>query len=423
MSTNSAQSEHSSGLVVVVPVDVASFSAETLPVLQNQVDIFNDGLDNFSHPRLRRLYILHELWKRQHNGHPVRFDVLVPQNPDDDVYKEALDLVKVVHSSGLVEFFQHAWELWDQMGKEGRQDPLSSMASSPTLASPPLIPLNTSLHRDHLGFQRPSQNVMGQIGYYCTDLCTPIFANCLAEICLDILLVSHAVEKAIGEDSFRHLPPLVYAIPTHPGHHAARDCFGGYCYVNNAALAVKQFQSRLSVTSDTATSQPVKVAVLDVDYHVGNGTTSIFYTDPTVLVISIHCDPNFDYPFHSGFADEAGADEGMGTTLNLPLPPGTEWEPTYRLALEQALQYLVDFRPDAVVISLGLDTHLDDPVALRRAGFRLQGDDYTSMGQTMARFLKPLRIPVLALQEGGYRMETVGVAAANVVFGYCQADS
>jgi len=154
-----------------------------------------------------------------------------------------------------------------------------------------------------------------------------------------------------------------------------------------------------------------------VDYHCGNGTASIFYKDPSVLVVSIHCDPDWDYPFHSGFADETGAEEGVGATLHLPLPPGTTWNDGYKQALAMAVDHIVeDFGAEALVVSLGLDTHEGDPCTIRRAGFKLSGDDYWSMGQLIGTNLGP--VPTVFVQEGGYRMDKVGKAAADVVVGF-----
>lgn len=153
-----------------------------------------------------------------------------------------------------------------------------------------------------------------------------------------------------------------------------------------------------------------------LDYHCGNGTASIFYEDPSVLVVSLHCDPDFDYPFHSGFSDQTGLNAGEGTTLHLPMPPQTQWASTYKESLKVGLKRIQEFGATAVVVSMGLDTHDKDPCAIRRAGFCLQGKDYSELGQTMARSLKGL--PIVIIQEGGYRMETIGQAASNVVMGY-----
>ena len=132
--------------------------------------------------------------------------------------------------------------------------------------------------------QRPSQNVMGQVAYYCTDTCTPVFAELLEELQQDAAIVSHALHVLQQSPN-----TIVYALPTHPGHHAANDSFGGYCYLNHAAAVAQRLKEGLSLE---------KVAILDVDYHAGNGTASIFYEDPKFLVVSIHCHPDWEYPFH-----------------------------------------------------------------------------------------------------------------------------
>jgi acetoin utilization deacetylase AcuC-like enzyme len=226
---------------------------------------------------------------------------------------------------------------------------------------------------------------------------------------VDTFLLTNAT-KYNDEQSIESSTSVAYAITTHPGHHAAQDSFGGYCYLNHAAYAAK-----LLLQSRTTNIQ--KVAILDVDYHCGNGTASIFYEDPSVLVVSLHCDPDVEYPFHSGFASQQGFGEGVGTTLHVPLPPGTTWEEGYQQALKRAMEAIKEFGAHALVISLGVDTHLGDPVVLRGAGFRLEGVDYWNMGETMASSLKN-RIPTVIIQEGGYKMDVVAEAVSNVVLGY-----
>ena len=151
------------------------------------------------------------------------------------------------------------------------------------------------------------------------------------------------------------------------------------------------------------------------DYHCGNGTASIFYDDPSVLVVSLHCDPDFDYPFHSGFSDQIGLGSGEGTTLHLPMPPKTSWQ-EYQESLKVGLERITEFGAEAVVVSLGLDTHEGDPCALPGAGFCLRGLDYLEKGRMIAKYLQGL--PIVIIQEGGYRMDTIGEASTNVVLGY-----
>jgi len=324
---------------------------------------------------------------------------------------------------------------------------------------------------------------MGQIGYYCTDTFTPIISELLEELKWDATTVSAAVDISIGSNGDGNSNnknsssnsnknknaaiSVVYALCTHPGHHAARDSFGGYCYVNNAALAARLLQERLLLLLSLSLSAVVaqrpnniKVAILDVDYHCGNGTASIFYDDPNVLVVSIHCHPDFEYPFHSGYGDETGGSAGgndsgdddndaKGCTLHLPLLPGATWKDDYETALrDKAGKAIMDFNPDAFVLSLGLDTHVNDPCATRRAGFQLKGSgndddddddddannddggdsDYHCMGQAIGEIISGCRnsnhnsnnrrtIPTIVLQEGGYEMKAVPSAAADVLLG------
>eukprot|EP00980_Cylindrotheca_fusiformis_P001381 scaffold344_cov130-Cylindrotheca_fusiformis.AAC.12 len=305
-----------------------------------------------------------------------------------------------VHTTRLLEFFTTAWEQWDALGHDG-QDPLCNGGGGNASSSPALIPGNVTLPRDP--YQRPSKNVMGQIGFFCTETSTPVFSSLLEELQWDASVVAQAVE------ALRNNTPsssVVYALATHPGHHAARDSFGGYCYLNHVAMAARLLQQQENGGYG-------KVAILDVDYHCGNGTASIFYEDPSVLMVSIHCHPDCDYPFHSGFHDEIGAGAGEGTTLHLPLMPGTTWENSYKADLERAMKTIQEFGAEALVVSLGLDTHLNDPCAIRRAGFKLEGQDYSRMGEMIGS----ANLPTIVIQEGGYKMDSVPKAAADVLFG------
>ncbi|CAJ1965702.1 unnamed protein product [Cylindrotheca closterium] len=359
------------------------------PVL-GSVDLENDNLDLYNHPRYRRAMILKELATRRSDEGMVTFETPSQAASNLDIYRK-------IHSDRLIDFFASAWKLWDGIGPDG-QDSMCNGGGGKEASSPALIPGNIPLPRER--FQRPSKNVMGQIGFFCTDTCTPVFGAMLEEILWDGAVIEQAVATLQKSPSV-----VAYALGTHPGHHSAEDSFGGYCYVNHSALAAKLLQERNGYS---------KVAVLDVDYHCGNGTASIFYQDPSVLVVSIHCHPDWDYPFHSGFSEETGDAEGEGATLHLPLMPGTNWE-TYGDALQSALTKIQDFGAEALVVSLGLDTYLGDPCAVRRAGFRLEGDDYTSIGMAIGSS----NLPTMVVQEGGYKMDSVPQAATDFLFGIC----
>jgi acetoin utilization deacetylase AcuC-like enzyme len=187
-----------------------------------------------------------------------------------------------------------------------------------------------------------------------------------------------------------------FALSRPPGHHAGADFFGGYCFLNNAALAAQHLR-------DCAMQ---KVAVLDVDYHHGNGTQAIFYDRPDVLFASIHGDPRTEYPFYLGHADEHGAGAGLGVNLNLPLARGSDFA-TWSQALEIALSAIKKFGAEALVVSLGMDTFEGDPIS----GFRLKSDDYLRMGERLVQ----VGLPTVLVFEGGYAVAEVGVNTANVL--------
>lgn len=367
-------------------------------------------MDAYNHPRLRRAVILNELVRRKKAIKLVdqcSIDIAVITTGTITSTLEWMNLYDPVHSKGLLNFLASAWGRWDALGKDG-QPPGFYIETNK--ADRVLVPGNVCLHRENFT-QRPSQNVMGQMGYYCTDVDTPVFRDLMEELFMDGSLIETAVAKAT-------IDTTPYVMVTHPGHHAAHDSFGGYCYVNHVAAMAKLIQ-----TNRNAGASLTKVAILDIDYHVGNGTASIFYSDPSVLVVSIHCDPNFDYPFHSGFSDQTGKGEGLGSTVFLPLPPGTTWNKYSEEGLVPGLDAIRSFGAEVLIVSMGLDTHLNDPVALRRAGFALQGDDYLAMGQQISEFITPLQIPVIFLQEGGYKMDQIASAAANVLTGFCKGKS
>ncbi len=184
-----------------------------------------------------------------------------------------------------------------------------------------------------------------------------------------------------------------------PGHHAGADFMGGYCFLNNAAVAAQALRNQGCA----------RVAILDVDYHHGNGTQSIFYDRADVLFVSVHGDPQTEYPFYLGHADETGTGAGAGFNLNLPLAAGTSAEQWFS-ALEVACARVTQYRPEALVISLGLDTFIDDPISK----FALTRDDFTRLGAC----IKKLGLPAIFILEGGYAAAALGTNAASVLSGF-----
>jgi acetoin utilization deacetylase AcuC-like enzyme len=177
---------------------------------------------------------------------------------------------------------------------------------------------------------------------------------------------------------------------------------GGYCYLNNVAIAAQAFLDQGCK----------KIAILDVDYHHGNGTQSIFYARSDVLFTSIHGHPEAEFPFFLGYADEHGEGEGAGFNFNYPLPAGSGWQ-AWSAALEQACAEIECYAADIIVVSLGVDTFKDDPISQ----FKLDSPDYLTMGARIARLGKP----TLFVMEGGYAVEEIGINAVNVLEGFEEA--
>jgi acetoin utilization deacetylase AcuC-like enzyme len=192
---------------------------------------------------------------------------------------------------------------------------------------------------------------------------------------------------------------VAFALSRPPGHHAGADFFGGYCFLNNAAIAAQSLR-------DAGVS---KVAILDIDYHHGNGTQAIFYGRSDVFFTSIHGNPSTEYPFFLGYADERGEGAGHGCNLNLPLARGSGFA-VWRDALAHALKAIAEFGAEALVVSLGVDTFAGDPIS----GFGLQSPDYLRVGEDIAG----AGLPTVFVFEGGYAVAEIGVNAVNVLEGF-----
>jgi acetoin utilization deacetylase AcuC-like enzyme len=172
-----------------------------------------------------------------------------------------------------------------------------------------------------------------------------------------------------------------------PGHHAGRANCGGYCYLNNSSIAANWL------------SRHNKVAILDIDYHAGNGTQEIFYERSDVLTLSLHADPAEEYPYYSGYSDEIGNGRGEGYHLNIPLPFGTS-DVSYVEALHQAIARIESFNPGFLVVSAGMDIYKDDPLGK----FKITCDGIHQIGSDIAK----LRLPTLIVMEGGYDLGSIG---------------
>ena len=231
---------------------------------------------------------------------------------------------------------------------------------------------------------RPPKVLPIRAGYYCIDTFTPINRNAYlaARRAVDCALT--AAMQVLGGSR------LAYALVRPPGHHAERAAFGGFCYFNSVAVAAEHL------------SKYGKVAILDIDYHHGNGQQQIFYRRSDVLTISIHGHPSFAYPYFSGFADEKGEGPGKGYNVNIPLPENIDGA-QYQRAIEKVLWRVTGFHPRFLVVALGLDTAKEDPTG----SWGLKDTDFQSIGGVIGA----LRLPTLVVQEGGYDTRVLGINA------------
>ena len=276
-----------------------------------------------------------------------------------------------VHDPDLVAWLRTGWQAWRDAG------------------GPPVLIPDTFAHRAAPGARRPTSPI-GVAGWWVTDTATPITEGSWEAALAAADAALTAVDLvATGEAATAH------ALTRPPGHHAGRAHIGGFCLVNHAAIAASALRDAVG-----------RVAIIDIDHHHGNGTQEVFWADEQVLYASLHADPATSYPWFTGHADEVGDAAGHGTTVNLPLPPGTDDE-TYLATLERALEAVVAHDPAAVVLSLGTDTAATDPVG----GLGLSPAAYPGIGAAVAE----LELPVVSVQEGGYDLDRVGADTVAVL--------
>jgi acetoin utilization deacetylase AcuC-like enzyme len=294
--------------------------------------------------------------------------------------EHGLDPITAVHDLELVDLVEGAWDDAMAAGRNPTRSLIPDTFLLRAYAGPmPLGSLPIARHE--------------RLGAYCFDTATPIVAGTYRAARASVDIALSALDAVL--DGAR----LAYGLCRPPGHHAARGLIGGYCFFNNAAIVAERLIARGAS----------RVAILDVDYHHGNGTQQVFWERGDVLYVSLHGDPRAAYPYYSGSVDEIGAGAGEGTTHNLPLPAGTDGE-AYITALDGALGVIERFGPDApLVLSLGFDTYHTDPIC----DFALRTDDYTAIGGRIGG----LGRPVVALQEGGYALEAIGANAVAFLGG------
>jgi len=329
----------------------------------------------FNVPEDRKIPVLynegHEIHHIKEKGYmetPVRIKSILKKIGKSDIFTMAKTRryserhISAVHDRGFINYFKRA------------------SAS---------VPPGVSLYPDTFPIRKkakPPKKLVSRAGYYCIDIYSPVNRN-------SYLAARSAVNCALtGADLLLEGYNITYALVRPPGHHAERSSFGGFCYFNSAAIAA----SHLSGYG--------RVAILDLDYHHGNGQQDIFYGRDDVLTISIHADPDYEYPYFSGFTNERGEGEGTGFNINHPLPEKTDG-PLYSRALKKALKEIESFRPEFLIIALGFDTAKGDP----SGKWSLLKDDFYSNGKLIGK----LKLSTLVVQEGGYDSRVLGINALS----------
>ena len=317
-------------------------------------------------------HAIHHVRERGYVESPVRIATIQRELERTDLFQKiparhfSGDYIKTVHAAEYVEYFKRV---------------CANLKPGESIY-PYVFPIRN--------VARPPKELAIRAGYYCVDTFTPLNGNAYlaARGAVDCSLTA-AREVLRGRR-------LAYALVRPPGHHAERRSFGGFCYFNSAAVAAQDLSTH------------GKVAILDLDYHHGNGQQDIFYERSDVLTVSIHGHPHFTYPYFSGFEDEKGSGDGQGYNVNIPLPESVDGA-RYREVLSGALKRLTRFQPRFLVVALGLDTAKGDPTGT----WSLTSKDFEANGNLVGS----LRLPTLIVQEGGYNNRVLGINAGHFLLG------
>jgi acetoin utilization deacetylase AcuC-like enzyme len=317
-------------------------------------------------------HTIHHVKERGYVESPVRINAILKELDTTDIFQKAKPrpfsekYILDVHDKHMVDYMKKA---------------STSLADGESVY-PYVFPIRN--------LARPPKYLSVRSGYYCIDTFTPLNHNIYPAAKGAVNCALSAAEKLFRGQR------LAYALVRPPGHHAEHRAFGGFCYLNSAAIAA-QYLSKYG-----------KVAILDIDHHHGNGQQNIFYKRSDVLTISIHGHPNYSYPYFSGFKDEKGMGDGKGFNVNYPLPENIDGK-RYREVLTEALRRIARFHPKFLVVALGLDTVKGDPTG----SWLMNSRDLEANG----RMIGLLLLPTMVVQEGGYNGRLLGVNARHFFLG------
>lgn len=318
-------------------------------------------------------HYIHHIKERGYVEAPVRIQNILKEILPTGIFKEKISnhypdrFITCVHDTKYFQYFKNV---------------VQKIAGDKSIY-PYVFPI-----RNHA---RPPKELSVRAGYYCIDTFTPLNKNAY-------LAARSGVDSTLtAADEILQGNRAAYVLTRPPGHHAEKNVFGGFCYLNNSAIAAEYL------------SGYGKVAILDIDYHHGNGQQQIFYDRPDVLTVSIHGHPSFAYPYFSGFSNEKGDGGGWGFNVNFALPEVITSE-NYHKTLEQALSVIKKFKPDFLVVPVGFDTSKGDPTGT----WPLVAKDFYKNGHLIAAS----GLPALFVQEGGYKTQSLGKNARAFFLGF-----
>ncbi len=311
---------------------------------------------------------------------PERVDVTEAALTDSHEFRQPSELsyevLERVHTPQYLDFLASAWTRWVDSGKT------ASTAMGFCWPS-------------RLLTERPPRSIEGALGYYSLGADCGITKGTWEAALESAAIAQSATTTVLGGER------AAFGLCRPPGHHATSDQFGGYCYLNNAAIAAQQLRD----------AGVERVGILDIDFHHGNGTQQIFFARDDVTFCSIHGDPTFEFPYFSGHADERGVGSGEGFNFNYPLPAATDFVAWSR-ALEAGIDQLLSSDIGALVVSLGVDAFENDPIS----SFKLTTSDFSEVGRCLAQ----INLPTVFILEGGYAVEAMGWNVAAVLNGFEQ---